>query len=320
MSGEELQLAERDAFLAWRRQLATLEESSHTELTPFEKNIEVWKQLWRVIERCTIVAQIVDARNPLLYYSNDLEQYAKELSSTKICVLIINKADYLTADQRRMWRDYLQRKNIKFIFWSAAAAQKLYESKEKSRKDKEKGTTTKMTDNDRELIRVNKQLQRMKIKQHLQQQTAFAVLDNDDEDEEEVEHDDLNEQVAEVKEASEFISDDEDDNGEYDAAVSSDTNSESPESTTLPSDDTVIFNRDQLLNYFRSIHQRHFSTADVPSPAQRLNIGMIGQSPLLRSLPLSSPVSMMLTLWYAVCYNVSVQAIQMLVNRRPSTR
>jgi ribosome biogenesis GTPase A len=35
-------------------------------LTPFERNIEVWRQLWRVVERCDVIVQIVDARDPLL--------------------------------------------------------------------------------------------------------------------------------------------------------------------------------------------------------------------------------------------------------------
>jgi large subunit GTPase 1 len=38
-------------------------------ITPFEKNIDVWRQLWRVIERADVLLQIVDARNPYFYYS-----------------------------------------------------------------------------------------------------------------------------------------------------------------------------------------------------------------------------------------------------------
>ena len=37
------------------------------KVTPFEKNIEVWRQLWRVLERSDFAIQIVDARNPTLY-------------------------------------------------------------------------------------------------------------------------------------------------------------------------------------------------------------------------------------------------------------
>ncbi len=69
-------------------------------LTPYERNLEVWRQLWRVIERSDIVVQIVDARNPLFFRSNDLENYVKEVDSKKKNLLLVNKADYLSENQR----------------------------------------------------------------------------------------------------------------------------------------------------------------------------------------------------------------------------
>lgn len=65
MTGEELDIAEREAFLEWRRRMAHLQNKEG--ITPFERNIEVWRQLWRVVERSHIIVQIVDGRNPLLY-------------------------------------------------------------------------------------------------------------------------------------------------------------------------------------------------------------------------------------------------------------
>jgi len=52
-------------------------------ITPFEKNIEVWKQLWRVIEKSHVLLQIVDARNPYFFYSADLEKYISALELAK---------------------------------------------------------------------------------------------------------------------------------------------------------------------------------------------------------------------------------------------
>ncbi len=49
---------ERNAFVEWRRELAQLEEQERLVLTPFEKNLEVWRQLWRVLERSDIVVQV----------------------------------------------------------------------------------------------------------------------------------------------------------------------------------------------------------------------------------------------------------------------
>jgi hypothetical protein len=92
-------------------------------VTPFEKNIEVWRQLWRVIERCDICVQILDARNPLIYYTEDLVKYAAEQDVPRPVILILNKSDYLTHVQRREWSRYFLSKNIRFLFYSAFFAQ-----------------------------------------------------------------------------------------------------------------------------------------------------------------------------------------------------
>ncbi len=56
-----------------------IEQEENATITPFEKNLEIWRQLWRVVERSDVVVQIVDARNPLLFRSSDLESYVKYL-------------------------------------------------------------------------------------------------------------------------------------------------------------------------------------------------------------------------------------------------
>ena len=76
---QELDKLERASLLDWRRGLAELQDTEDLLMTPFERNIEVWRQLWRVIERSDLVVQIVDARNPLLFRSEDLEKYVKEV-------------------------------------------------------------------------------------------------------------------------------------------------------------------------------------------------------------------------------------------------
>lgn len=84
--------------------------------------MEVWRQLWRVIERSHLIVQIVDARNPLLFRSGDLETYVKEVDPKKRNLLLINKADFLTQDQRRQWADYFDQCGIRYTFFSAAIA------------------------------------------------------------------------------------------------------------------------------------------------------------------------------------------------------
>ena len=56
MTPEEVDRNEKDRILQWRRDIAAAEENSERmglqkKVTPFEKNLEVWRQLWRVVER-----------------------------------------------------------------------------------------------------------------------------------------------------------------------------------------------------------------------------------------------------------------------------
>lgn len=95
-------------------------------ITPFEKNIEVWRQLWRVIEKAHVLLQIVDARNPYFYYSQDLEKYIKEVDKNrgnKQFLLLINKADYLTEELREHWSKYFRENNVNHVFFSALIEQ-----------------------------------------------------------------------------------------------------------------------------------------------------------------------------------------------------
>ncbi|XP_026770952.3 large subunit GTPase 1 homolog [Pangasianodon hypophthalmus] len=130
-SPELLQQAERDSFLTWRRELARLEEEQKLILTPFERNLDFWRQLWRVIERSDVVVQIVDARNPLLFRCPDLEKYVKEVSSHKVNMLLLNKADLLTREQRRAWAEHFQKEGIRAVFWSALAEAQRLDAEEK---------------------------------------------------------------------------------------------------------------------------------------------------------------------------------------------
>ncbi|CAG9854880.1 unnamed protein product [Phyllotreta striolata] len=121
-SPDELDRNEKEAFLEWRRSLAQLQDEESILLTPYEKNLEFWRQLWRVIERSDVIVQIVDARNPLLFRCEDLELYAKEVSSDKLNLILINKADFLTEKQRQHWADYFESIGVSVVFYSAYLA------------------------------------------------------------------------------------------------------------------------------------------------------------------------------------------------------
>jgi len=127
---EQLDRMERDSLLEWRRGLAELQENNDLLMTPFERNLEVWRQLWRVIERSDLVVQIVDARHPLLFRSEDLEKYVKHVDARKENLLLVNKADMLTLEQRQAWADYFEAAGISYRFFSASIAKELNEARE----------------------------------------------------------------------------------------------------------------------------------------------------------------------------------------------
>lgn len=157
----DLARAEKDSFLQWRRNLATLTEAQDFLLTPFERNIEVWRQLWRVLERSHLIVQIVDARNPLTFRCEDLEKYVESLGvvgkeglqyvtednveeegdgnqkrpstqpkglGPRRNLLLINKADLLDEGQRKEWARYFDAHGIRYAFFSAANAAAIQEA------------------------------------------------------------------------------------------------------------------------------------------------------------------------------------------------
>lgn len=164
----QIERQENLAFLEWRRELAALTEANDLLLTPFERNIEVWRQLWRVVERCDLIVQIVDARSPLDFRSVDLESYVKSLSKPdenreKRNLLLVNKADLLTRNQRIAWANFFKEKNINYVFFSAANAnallQKELEEEEQRARDpsyQPEDTADAQVDDEDEEIRILK--------------------------------------------------------------------------------------------------------------------------------------------------------------------
>ncbi|KEI42182.1 uncharacterized protein L969DRAFT_69020 [Mixia osmundae IAM 14324] len=137
MSKDVLERRERDSFLEWRRGLAELSDEKQLLLTPFERNLSVWRQLWRTLERSHLIVQIVDARNPLNFRCEDLETYVKEVSTNedgsdrgkRKSLILVNKSDLLTHTQRKGWADYFDRLGIAYAFFSAADAAALQEER-----------------------------------------------------------------------------------------------------------------------------------------------------------------------------------------------
>mmetsp|Transcript_51582 Transcript_51582/g.122728 ORF Transcript_51582/g.122728 Transcript_51582/m.122728 type:complete len:608 (+) Transcript_51582:93-1916(+) len=128
MSTEELAKAEQESFAEWRRGLAQLVQEQGFHLTPYERNLDFWRQLWRCVERCDLLVQILDARDPDFYFCRDLPRFVQEMGSEKRLMLLVNKADFLTKEQRKAWAAHFAASNVDALFFSA-----LYELQKQQR-------------------------------------------------------------------------------------------------------------------------------------------------------------------------------------------
>ncbi|GFE54218.1 GTPase subfamily protein [Babesia ovis] len=118
IDANELNRIETKCFYTWRRLLSRIEDEEARVVTPYEKNIEFWRQLWRVIERSHLLLIIVDARDPLFYRVPDLEDYVKEVDGRKEAMLVLNKADHLSIELRKAWAEHFKMKGVDFVFFS----------------------------------------------------------------------------------------------------------------------------------------------------------------------------------------------------------
>jgi large subunit GTPase 1 len=80
----------------------------------------------------TTALQVVDARDPLTYFSRDLVACANELHPTKSSFILLNKADLLPEAVRTAWADFFDAQGLQYGFWSAFVAS---EAQAKARHD-----------------------------------------------------------------------------------------------------------------------------------------------------------------------------------------
>ncbi len=188
----QLDEQERASLLEWRRGLAELQENDDLLMTPFERNIEVWRQLWRVIERSDLIVQIVDARNPLLFRSEDLEKYVKEVDPKKRNLLLVNKADMMTEEQRRLWAEYFHEQGINYKFFSAHLAKEINEGRDAMEELDARQIQQQIDRNMPQKTMINN-LQDLNLKEQEEEEWS----DEDDDEESEISEDDDEEEEEE---------------------------------------------------------------------------------------------------------------------------
>jgi ribosome biogenesis GTPase A len=73
----------------------------------FEHNLEVWRQLWRTVEKADIVVMLADCRCPLLHFNESLLRHVRE-DHRKAAVLVLNKADLVPPSVASSWVHYFE--------------------------------------------------------------------------------------------------------------------------------------------------------------------------------------------------------------------
>lgn len=266
MTAADLQTQENLSFLEWRRGLALLQEEDGLLMTPYEKNLEFWRQMWRVVERSDVVVQIVDARNPLLFRSEDLERYVKEVSPHKMNMILVNKADFLTEQQRRIWLDHFaaEKDDIMVVFFSAVLAQ-----------------------------------EEIKLEQEQERLREMAEQERDDDD---IAADNttttttLDEVKATAKDIQAALKRTEDQLAEIAGKLGITDDLERAASSSVTANSTTILSRRQLIALFKTIH---------PSDAERVTAGLVtigmvgypnvGKSSTINALMIEKKVSVSAT-------------------------
>ncbi|KND04258.1 hypothetical protein, variant [Spizellomyces punctatus DAOM BR117] len=104
-SREVVQERESSYFQKWLD--AVYAKYPAEELSYFEHNLEVWRQLWRVAEISDIILFIVDVRHPILHFPPSLYDYVVKDLGRKL-ILVFNKIDLVGQDTLEAWTNYFR--------------------------------------------------------------------------------------------------------------------------------------------------------------------------------------------------------------------
>lgn len=107
LSGGRLHHREVQAFKQWLDDIRELIAERGGYPPAFEQNLQVWRQLWRVLERCDVAVLVVDARHPLLHMPPALVYHVAQ-TLHKPLVVVLNKLDTVGPQDAERWAVVLQ--------------------------------------------------------------------------------------------------------------------------------------------------------------------------------------------------------------------
>jgi ribosome biogenesis GTPase A len=108
MSKEDLEVQEQAYFQQWQDDIYRIakEAGDEKQLSYFEHNLEVWRQLWRVCEMAQVVVVVVDIRHPVLHLPPSLYQFVNDELRKPMCIALM-KTDLVPPSVLQAWKDYI---------------------------------------------------------------------------------------------------------------------------------------------------------------------------------------------------------------------
>ncbi|KAI0045203.1 P-loop containing nucleoside triphosphate hydrolase protein [Auriscalpium vulgare] len=84
-------------------------QSTEMPMSPtiFERNLEVWRQLWRVTELSQIMLLLLDSRCPLLHLPSSLSSYLSNFTQIRL-IFVLTKVDISGPERAEAWAAYLR--------------------------------------------------------------------------------------------------------------------------------------------------------------------------------------------------------------------
>lgn len=104
-SPEELHQMEEQYFAAYLKSVYA--HASVKYISPFEHNLEVWRQLWRVLEKSQVILLVADIRDPLLHIPVAFHEYLTQTLRLPL-VIVLSKCDLVSPECANEWKRYLE--------------------------------------------------------------------------------------------------------------------------------------------------------------------------------------------------------------------
>ncbi|KAF9923087.1 Guanine nucleotide-binding-like protein 1 [Linnemannia zychae] len=105
MTKDEVNKNEKRMFDEWMDSI--YDKYPAEELSYFEHNLDVWRQLWRVLEISDIIMIIVDIRHPVIHFPPSLYNYVVNDMKRKL-VVVFNKIDLVAPSTVFAWTQYFK--------------------------------------------------------------------------------------------------------------------------------------------------------------------------------------------------------------------